>query len=72
VVLAEKKVASHHCLGLQIMMGVAVQIAVGEALAIADFRIKMTSREETLVSCRCMGGRFGPAVPRCHIDADFY
>jgi hypothetical protein len=29
VVLAEKRVASHHCLGLQIMMGVAVQIAVG-------------------------------------------
>jgi hypothetical protein len=71
-VLAEKKVARHHCLGLQIMMGVAAQIAVGEVLARTDFHIKMTSREETLVSCRCMGEWFGPAVPRCHIDADFY
>lgn len=73
MVLVEKKVARHHCLGLQIMIGVVAQIAAEEVLARAlGFHTKMTCWEETLVSCRCMRKGFRPAVPRCHIDADFY
>lgn len=72
-VLAEKKVARHHCLGLQIMIGVAGQTAAEAVLARAlGFHTKMTCWEETLVSCRDMRKRFRPALPRCHIDADSY
>lgn len=73
MVLLEKKVVRHHCLGLQIMIGVAGQIEAEEVLARAlGFHTKMTWWEESSVSCRCMRKGFRPAVPRCHIDADLY